>query len=116
MRNFWIGALLVPLVLSLTASEAAQEPQVRTLQPLSSRAIYLGPVLDDRALGQRALGRTASSGSIDVYNVWTSFQAPKIKSNLSLTGHSYQICSDRYRSFYFGSLDLQLRKLRSKLR
>ncbi len=104
MRNPSIGALLVPLVLSLTASEAAQEPDVQTLQPLSSQAIYLGPVLDDRALGQRALGRAPSSGAIDVYNVWTSFQEPKIKSNLSLTGHSYQVCSDRYSSIFFGRL------------
>ena len=37
MRNPWIGPLLVPLVLSLTASEAAQKPQGRTLQPLAPR-------------------------------------------------------------------------------
>ena len=61
-------------------------------------------MLDDRALRQRLLGRTPSAGAIDVYNVWTSFQEPEIASNLSLTGRSYQICSDSNRSIFFGSL------------
>ena len=110
MRNFWMGVVLAPLVLSMAASEAAQEPEVQTFQPLSSRAIYLGRVLDDGALGQRALEQNAASGAIEVYNVWTSFQEPQIKSNLSLKGHAYQICGDQYNSFFFASLDLQLRK------
>ncbi len=104
MRNLRIGVLLVPLVLSMAATEAAQEPDVQTFQPLSIRAIYLGRVLDDRTLGQRALGRNAAGGAIEVYNVWTSFQEPQIKSNLSLNGHAYQICGDQYSSFYFASL------------
>ena len=104
MRNFWMGVVLAPLVLSMAASEAAQEPEVQTFQPLSSRAIYLGRVLDDGALGQRALEQNAASGAIEVYNVWTSFQEPQIKSNLSLKGHAYQICGDQYNSFFFASL------------
>ena len=112
MRNLWIGVLLVPLVLSMAATEAAaQEPDVQTFQPLSIRAIYLGRVLDDRTLGQRALRRNAAGGAIEVYNVWTSFQEPQIKSNLSLNGHAYQICGDQYSSFYFCQSDLQLREL-----
>ena len=104
MKNLTIGVFLIPLVLSMAATEAAQESEERTFQPLSSRAVYLGPVPNERELGQRAVGQEAASGAIEVYNVWTSFQEPEIKANLSLNGHAYQICSDQHTSFFFASL------------
>jgi len=90
MRVLWIVTFLVPLILSLTASEAAQEMEERVIQPISAEAIYVGPVLDDAAFGQRV----SSGGGIDVYNVWTSFLRPKEKANGDIAGHSYQICKN----------------------
>ena len=94
MRNLWIGSLLVLLSFSLSASEAAQEePDGPELKVLSSEATYVGPLLDDRAVQQRvARQRELGTGAIDVYNVWTSYQKVKLKSNLTIVGHSYQIC------------------------
>ncbi len=105
MRNVWISALLVPLFLSLTASEAAQEPEGPELKVLSSEAEYVGPVFPDASLQQRlAEQRNAGTGVINVYNVWTSFQKVKLKNNLSIVGHSYRICLDRHSTLYFGNL------------
>ena len=107
MRNVWIGTLLVPLMLSLSASEAAQEAEEAELVLGSGDAIYVGPVLDDRAFAQRLSQSDAGSGAIDVYNVWTSFQKPKLKSNLTITGHSYQICRVSHNQLYFNRKWLQ---------
>jgi hypothetical protein len=52
MGNFRIGTLLVPLILSLTASEAAQGPEEQELV-FAREVTYIGPVLDDSALTQR---------------------------------------------------------------
>ena len=70
-----------PTILSLTASEAAQESEGPELR-FESEAEYIGPVFDDDALRQRQGRRESSAGLIDVYNVWTSFQKVNLKSNL----------------------------------
>lgn len=105
MRKLWIGTLLVPFVLALTATKAAVEPAQRELQLLSAEAEYVGALLADSALEQRiARQRAEATGVIDFYNVWTSFQKVKLKSNLTITGHSYQICQNVNRSVFFGNL------------
>ncbi|MGH9459828.1 MAG: hypothetical protein ACRD1X_01315 [Vicinamibacteria bacterium] len=101
----WIGNLLVPILLLLAASAAAQEPEGPELRVLNSEAQYLGPVLSDHAEEQRlAQRRQALAGDIDVYNVWTSFQKIKFNSNYTIVGHSYQICQDLHSTLTFGSL------------
>ena len=47
MRKVWICTLLVPFVLSLTTSEAAQEPEQSGFQVVSTDAEYLGPIPSD---------------------------------------------------------------------
>ena len=44
MRVLWIGTVLIPIFLSLTASEAAQESEGPELR-FESEADYIGPVL-----------------------------------------------------------------------
>ena len=73
--------MLIPTILSLTASEAAQESEGPELR-FESEADYIGPVFDDDALRQRQGRRESSAGLIDVYNAWTSFQKVNLKSNL----------------------------------
>ena len=103
MRKLWIGTLLAPFVLSLTATKAAVEPTQQELQVLSSEATYVGPLLDDQALQRRqALQREQGTGDIDVYNVWTSFQKVSLKNNLTIVGHSYQLCQGD--PMFFGHL------------
>ena len=116
MRKLWIGTLLAPFVLSLTATKAAVEPSQRELRVLSSEATYVGPFLDDQALRRRqALQREQGTGVIDVYNVWTSSQKVKLKSNLTIVGHSYQLCQDDRQMFFAhlifnggGSIEVQV--------
>ena len=103
MRVLWIGTVLVPTFLSLAASEAAQESEGPELR-FESEAEYIGPVFDDDALRQRQGRHESSAGLIDVYNVWTSFQKVKLKSNLTIVGHSYQICQDLHPTMTFASL------------
>jgi len=103
MRLLWIGTVLVPTILSLTASEAAQESEGPELRVLESEAQYFGPVLSDRA-EERRLAERRQSGDIDLYNVWTSFQKVTLKSNLTIVGHSYQICQDLHPTMTFASL------------
>ncbi len=91
MRKLWIGTLLAPFVLSLTATKAAVEPSQEQITVLSSEATYVGPLLHDQALRQRqSLQREQRTGVIDVYNVWTSDVKVKLNSALRVTGHSYQ--------------------------
>ena len=93
MRKLWIGTLLVPFVLSLTATKAAVEPSQEQIPVLSSEATYVGPLLGDQALLRRqSLQREQKTGDIDVYNVWTSDQNVRLNNALRITGHSYQIC------------------------
>jgi hypothetical protein len=101
----WIGKLVVTFLLFLTTAAAAQGPKGPELRVLDSEAQYFGPVLSDQAEKQRlAQRRRALAGDIDIYNVWTSFQNIKFKSNFTITGHSYQICQDRNPQIIFGSL------------
>ncbi len=103
MRKLWIGTLLAPFVLSLTATKAAVEPSQEQITVLSSEATYVGPLLHDQALRQRqSLQREQRTGVIDVYNVWTSDVKVKLNSALRVTGHSYQICQSG--KMYFGHL------------
>ena len=37
-------------------------------------------------------------------NVWTSFKRPRLRPNLQITGHSYQICTDRFNAVWFATL------------
>ena len=101
MRKVWICTLLVPFVLSLTTSEAAQEPEQSGFQVVSTDAEYLGPIPSDAVIAER---RAQSGGSLDVYNVWTSFKRPRLRPNLQITGHSYQICTDRFNAVWFATL------------
>lgn len=105
MRNLWIPVFSVPLVISLTASEAAQDSAETAIQLHAKAPIYLGP-LDDLAAEQGGLKeRAQAGGDIDVYNVWPSFQDIKRggSGGFELKGHSYQICKNRHRQLTFGS-------------
>lgn len=103
MRNFWIGTLLVAFVFGApTAFNAAEEPEVRSIKPLTSEAIYLGPMMDDRALEQRTLRRRAQqAGAIDVYNVWPSEKNITMNNIFEIKGHNYGVCISNG-SIFFG--------------
>jgi hypothetical protein len=105
MRNLWIGTLLVAFVLGApTAFNAAEEPEVRSIKPLASEAIYLGAMMDDRALEQRTLRRHAQQGgAIDVYNVWPSARRITMNNTLELKGHNYAVCTSDG-SIFFGHM------------
>ena len=105
MRNIWIGSLLVVCVLGTPVEfRAAEKPEVQSIQPLSSEAIYIGPMMDDREFEQRALTRRArQAGAIDIYNIWTSESRIRMNNNLEVRGHNYAICVSNG-SIHFGQV------------
>jgi hypothetical protein len=102
MRNLWIGTLLVAFVCAApTAFTAAEGPEIQSMKSLTSEAIYLGPMMDDRALEQRTGQRAQQTGAIDVYNVWLSENRITMNNNLEIKGHNYGICATNG-SVFFG--------------
>jgi len=102
-RNLWFVTLLVGLTLGSPATfRAAPQTEVQAFHPIRTGGIYVGPAVDDRGLEQRAV---QTSGDIDVYNIWPSFQPSRIKSDLSIGGgHQYQFCSNRHASFFVNTM------------
>jgi len=102
MRNLWIGTLLVAFVFAApSAFSVAAGPEIQSMKSLTSEAIYLGPMMDDRALEQRTMERAQQTGAIDVYNVWLSENRITMNGNLEIKGHNYAICASNG-SIFFG--------------